>query len=92
MNKQDLIIKFADKQGLTQSDSRTVIDLFFDDMERSLIKGDRVEVRGFGSFRVKEYPGYVGRNPKTGARTKVKPKKLPFFKVGKDLKERVDIQ
>ena len=92
MNKQDLIIKFADKESLSQSVSRSVIDLFFDDMERSLIKGDRVEIRGFGTFRVREYPGYVGRNPKTGARTKVKPKKLPFFKVGKDLKERVDIQ
>ena len=92
MNKQDLIIKFADKEGLSQSDSKSVIDLFFDDMERSLIEGERVEIRGFGTFRVREYPGYVGRNPRTGARTKVKPKKLPFFKVGKDLKKRVDIQ
>jgi len=92
MNKHDLIIKLADKEGLSQSDSKSVIDLVFDDMERALIKGDRVEIRGFGTFKVKEYPGYLGRNPKTGARTKVGPKKLPFFKVGKDLKERVDIQ
>ena len=92
MNRQELIVKFADKEGLSQSDSRFVIDLFFDDMKRSLIKGERVEIRGFGSFKVKEYPGYLGRNPKTGARTKVKPKKLPIFKVGEELRERVDIQ
>ena len=92
MNKRDLIIKFADKEGMSQSDSRFVIDMLFDDMERSLVKGERVEIRGFGTFRVKEYPGYVGRNPKTGERTKVEPKKLPFFKVAKELRERVDIQ
>jgi integration host factor subunit beta len=92
MNKRDLIIKFSDKKGLTYADSKSVIDLFFDDMERSLVKGERVEIRGFGTFRVKEYPGYVGRNPKTGERTKVEPKKLPFFKVAKELRERVDIQ
>ena len=92
MNKQDLIIKFADKESLSQSVSRSVIDLFFDDMERSLIKGDRVEIRGFGTFKVKEYPGYLGRNPKTGEKVTIKSKKLPVFKVGKELKERVDIQ
>ena len=92
MNKRDLIIKFADKKGLTYADSKAVIDLFFDDMERSLIKGDRVEIRGFGTFKVKEYPGYLGRNPKTGEKVTIKSKKLPVFKVGKELKERVDIQ
>ena len=92
MNKRDLIIKFADKKGLTYADSKAVVDLFFDDMERSLIKGERVEIRGFGSFKVKEYPGYLGRNPKTGENVTIKSKKLPVFKVGKELKERVDIQ
>ena len=92
MNKQELIIKFAEKEGLTNADSRFVIDMLFDNMERSLIKGERVEIRGFGSFRVKEYAGYTGRNPKTGEKVKIKSKKLPVFKVGKELKERVDIQ
>ena len=92
MNRQELIVKFADKEGLSQSDSRFVINLFFDDMERSLIKGERVEIRGFGTFKVKEYPGYLGRNPKTGEKVTIKSKKLPVFKVGKELKERVDIQ
>ena len=92
MNRQELIVKFADKEGLSQSDSRFVIDMLFDNMKRSLIKGDRVEIRGFGSFKVKEYPGYLGRNPKTGEKVTIKSKKLPVFKVGKELKERVDIQ
>ena len=92
MNKQDLIVKFAEKEGLAHVDSRFVIDMLFDNMKRSLIKGDRVEIRGFGSFKVKEYPGYLGRNPKTREKVTIKSKKLPVFKVGKDLKERVDIQ
>ena len=92
MNKQELIVKFADKEGLSQSDSRFVIDMLFDNMKRSLIKGERVEIRGFGSFKVKEYESYTGRNPKTGEKVKIKSKKLPVFKVGKELRERVDIQ
>ena len=92
MTRQELIVKFADKEGLSQSDSRFVIDMLFDNMKRSLIKGERVEIRGFGSFKIKEYAGYTGLNPKTGEKVKVKSKKLPVFKVGKELKERVDIQ
>ena len=92
MNKQELIVKFAEKEDLAHADSRFVINMLFDNMERSLIKGERVEIRGFGSFRVKEYAGYTGRNPKTGEKVKIKSKKLPVFKVGKELKERVDIQ
>jgi integration host factor subunit beta len=60
-------------------------------MEDALIRGERVEIRGFGSFKVKRYEGYQGRNPKTGQIIEVSDKKLPFFKVGKELKERVDI-
>jgi integration host factor subunit beta len=59
-------------------------------MTDALAKGDNIEIRGFGSFSVKEYGTYYGRNPKTGEKIKVKPKKLPFFKVGKELKERVN--
>ena len=85
-------MKFAEKEGLAHADSRFVIDMFFDNMERSLVKRERVEIRGFGSFRVKEYAGYTGRNPRTGEKAKVKSKILPVFKVGKELKERVDVQ
>ena len=92
MNKQELIIKFSEKEDLPHADSRFLVNMFFDEMERSLIKGERVEIRGFGSFKIKEYAGYTGRNPRSGEKTKVKPKKLPVFKVGKELKERVDIQ
>ncbi len=61
-------------------------------MTQALIKGDRVEIRGVGSFKVKAYKGYTGRNPKTGVKSEVKPKRLPVFKVAKELRERVDIQ
>jgi integration host factor subunit beta len=61
----------------------------FKSMTNSLLSGRRVEVRGFGSFEVRKYEGYTARNPKTGVKLEVKPKKLPFFKTGKDLKERI---
>lgn len=70
--------------------SETIINVIFDAMAETMIAGDRIEIRGFGSFIIKEYAGYSGRNPKSGLVVEVKPKKLPFFKVGKDLKERVD--
>ena len=66
--------------------------LFLAIWRKPLVKGERVEIRGFGSFKVKEYAGYTGRNPKTGKKIKVKSKKLPVFKVGKELRERVDVQ
>jgi len=90
MNKLDLIATFKNKNGLTQSEATAVVDLFFNEMTAVLTKGDRVEIRGLCSFYVKKYKAYAGRNPKTGEPTKVKPKKLPFFKPGKELKERVD--
>ena len=67
------------------------VNTVFDSMEQALAQGDRVEIRGFGSFQVKDYDGYEGLNSKTGEIVMVKPKKLPTFKVGKELKERVDI-
>ena len=66
------------------------MNLFFNEMADALAKGERVEIRGFCSFFVKEYGAYTGRNPKTGEKVKIAPKKLPFFKPGKELKERVD--
>ena len=90
MNKSDLSEALAKEVGLSKAQAKKAVELFFDAMAEALANGDRVEVRGFCSFYVKEYKGYTGRNPKTGALTQVAPKKLPFFKCGKELKERVD--
>jgi integration host factor subunit beta len=92
MNKLDLIEELRNKTELTTSEAKNVVELFFDEMSNALANGDRVEIRGFCSFHLKHYKGYTGRNPKTGEQTRVKPKNLPFFKVGKKLKERVDYQ
>ncbi len=90
MNKLELISKLGEEQGLSKAESKNVVDLFFDRISEALIKGDRVEIRGLCSFKVKEYESYTGRNPKSGEIVKVKPKRLPFFKVGTELKHRVD--
>ena len=90
MNKIDLIQALKDSNNLSKSEAEAVINLFFDKMADALAQGERVEIRGLCSFFVKKYGGYTGRNPKTGELVKVTPKKLPFFKVGKELKERVD--
>jgi integration host factor subunit beta len=90
MNKSDLISAIKDKTSLSRKDAEKVIDTFFDTITQSIVSGGRVEIRGFGSFMVKDYKPYIGRNPKTGSQIQVPPKKLPFFKVGKELKEMVD--
>ncbi len=90
MNKQDLIKILKDENGLTMKEANAVVDIFFDEMGNSLANGDRVEIRGLCSFYVKKYKGYTGRNPKTGEKKKIRPKKLPFFKCGKELKQRVN--
>ena len=92
MTKSDLMNRLAEEKGFAPSTAKEIVDIFFNDMTQTLLKGDRVEIRGFGTFKVKAYKGYTGRNPKTGVKTVVKSKKLPFFKAGKELKERVDIQ
>ena len=91
MNKSQLIEALAKKEGLTIKKAEMVVNTLFGSIEDALIAGDRVEIRGFGSFKVKNYDGYQGRNPKTGEVIRVSEKKLPFFKIGKELKERVDI-
>ena len=91
MNKLELIQALKVATNLSKSQSAAVVDLFFNGMTDALARGDRVEIRGLCSFFVKEYDGYTGRNPKTGGKVKIKPKKLPFFKPGKELKERVDL-
>jgi integration host factor subunit beta len=89
MNKIELIQALKDSNNLSRSEAETIINLFFDKMADALAQGERVEIRGLCSFFVKKYGGYTGRNPKTGEKVKIAPKKLPFFKVGKELKDRV---
>lgn len=91
MNKSQLIEALAKAEDLTLKKAEEVVTTVFGDMEDALIRGERVEIRGFGSFKIKHYEGYEGRNPKTGEIILVAEKKLPFFKVGKELKERVDL-
>jgi integration host factor subunit beta len=90
MNKLTLIERLKAEAGLAKTEAAAVTDLFFNKMSDALATGERVELRGLCSFYVKEYPGYNGRNPKTGKKVKIQPKKLPFFKCGKELKGRVD--
>jgi integration host factor subunit beta len=90
MNKTDLLQALKDSNHLSKSEAERIVNLFFNKMVEALAQGERVEIRGLCSFSVKKYRGYTGRNPKTGENVKIKPKKLPFFKVGKELKERVD--
>ncbi len=91
MNKSQLIEALAKEENLPLKKAEEVVNTAFGDMERALIRSERVEIRGLGSFKVKGYEGYKGRNPKTGEVIEVAQKKLPFFKVGKELKERVDV-
>ena len=90
MNKLDLTAALKNEAELTKSEAATIVDLFFNEMVNALAKGDRVEIRGLCSFYVKKYKAYAGRNPMTGERVQVAPKKLPFFKCGKELKDRVN--
>jgi len=91
VNKMQLIQALMDSdERLSKSEAEEVVKLVFDEMTSALANGDRVEIRGLCSFFVKEYKAYTGRNPKTGAKVRIAPKKLPFFKPGKELKERVN--
>lgn len=90
MNKSELVESLAESKDLTYKKSEEIVNLIFDSMAKTLVGGGRIEIRGFGSFVVKDYKAYMGRNPKTGEVIEVKPKKLPFFKVGKELRERVN--
>ncbi|MGD9504528.1 MAG: HU family DNA-binding protein [Syntrophobacteraceae bacterium] len=90
MTKSQLIEALAKAEGITLKAAEVAVNVVFQSMEDALARGDRLEIRGFGSFKVKCYECYKGRNPKSGEIIEVKPKKLPFFKVGKELKERVN--
>ena len=90
MNKSQLIESLAQEINLPLREASPITNTILDTMVDALAIGDSIEIRGFGSFVVKEYDSYTGRNPKTGDSIKVPPKKLPFFKVGKELKENVN--
>ena len=90
MTKTELIEALSNEAGLTKSKAKAVVKVFFDEISNTLTNNDRVEIRGLCSFFVKRYKGYTGKNPKTGKPIRVKPKKMPFFKCGRELKDRVD--
>ncbi len=91
MNKLEIISGLKKEANVSKAEAARVVQVFFDSMADALARGERVEIRGLCSFFVKEYEGYTGRNPKTGEKVSIQPKKLPFFKAGKELKERVDL-
>ena len=90
MNKSELIEALAEKINMPMREAGSITNTLIDTMTEALANGESIEIRGFGSFVVKEYTSYTGRNPKTGQKIKVAPKKLPFFKVGKELRESVN--
>jgi len=92
MSKYNLIKKLSEKMKIQQRAAKVIIDNIFDAMKESLERGERIEIRGFGSFVMRQYGGYKGRNPKTDEIVDVPPKKLPYFKVGKELKNLVNKQ
>ena len=89
MTRSELIEQLAQNKLISVRAAEWVIQEIFDSMSDTLIAGGRIEIRGFGSFEIREYEGYTGRNPKTGLEVSVGPKKTPFFKVGKELKARI---
>jgi len=90
MTKADLIEEVSRLAELTRKDSEVIVETIFDSVVRTLRAGDKIEIRGFGSFRTRQRKPRVGRNPKTGDRVEVPPKKIPFFKPSKELKEMVN--
>jgi len=90
MLKSDLVATLVRKNGLTQKQAELAIDSIFESMTSALCRGENIEIRGFGAFHVKHYDGYQGRNPKTGERIDVKPKRGILFRTGKELRDRVN--
>ena len=89
MNKIDVVNVLSEKINLNHKVAKVVVDTIIDSIRTSIIKGERVEIRGFGSFSLRSYKSYKGRNPKNGEVVDVPEKKLPYFKVGKELKEMI---
>jgi len=90
MKKSDIIALLSEKEGLRGKEAFEIVNGIFDGFTQTLREGGRIEIRGFGSFSVRRYSPYRGKNPKTGQRVEVGPKRLPYFKVGKELRERVN--
>ena len=90
VNKSQLIDKLAVTTNQTNKIAEGAVNIFFNNIKQSLSAGDKVEIRGFGSFLIRTYNAYVGRNPKTGDKVHVPKKELPFFRAGKDLREKVN--
>ncbi len=92
MTKADLIDEVSRVAELTRKDSEVIVESIFDSVVRSLRAGDKIEIRGFGSFRTRQRQARTGRNPKTGEKVDVPPKKIPFFKPSKELKDLVNTE
>ena len=90
MNRTDLIEEVATVIEVTQKDAYAIVEVIFDSIVRSLRKGEKVEIRGWGSFRTRQRRARVARNPKTGARVEVPPKRIPYFTASKELKDLVN--
>lgn len=90
MVKSELVENLAERGDITLAKAEEIVDIFFDAVTETLCNGHRVEIRGFGAFTVREYKPYEGRNPKTGEKITVSAKRLPFWKTGMELKQRVD--
>ena len=90
ITKSDLINALAARMDLSTREAKAIVDTLLETMTNVLANGDDIQIRGFGSFTVKDYGAFEGRNPKSGEKFEVKPKKLPFFKVGQELRERVN--
>src|SRR5690348_9399534 len=90
MTKADLIAVIAEKLKYPWARAEVIVDQVFESMVEALKRGEGIEIRGFGSFTIRQYKAYEGRNPRTGETVQVKPKRLAFFKVGKELRERVN--
>ncbi|NOZ85125.1 MAG: integration host factor subunit beta [Deltaproteobacteria bacterium] len=90
MKKSDLIAAIAAKARISHKAAEDVVNTIFDTLKKALARGERIELRGLGSFSVKKYDPYTGRNPKTGGKIEVKEKRLPVFKTGKELQKRVN--
>ena len=91
MTQSDLISALMEKENLRHKDAEALVKLVFSGFVEALQNGDRIEIRGFGSFEMRNYAPYSGRNPKSGQKIKVEPKRLPYFKGGKELKKRINL-
>src|SRR4030088_569370 len=90
MTKADLIEEVSRRIDMTRTEAEVIVEAIFDSVVRALRSGDKIEIRGFGSFRTRQRQPRVGRNPKTGTRVEVPAKKIPYFKPSKELKDLVN--